>query len=163
MSKVEVTPSSFLKVKMLGKGDVGKVYLVREKKTSKLFAMKGIDYCVLHKFLPYANPDAVPTSSAFEERNDRTQKDQARIDGAGDSRDGEPPIHCHALPFVPVGRLSLLLHGVLQRRGVLQGLTDAARQVPTRRWRAFLRVRSCCGPGISALDGIHLPRPETRE
>jgi predicted Ser/Thr protein kinase len=39
--KVEVGPSSFLKVKMLGKGDVGKVYLVREKKTGKLFAMKG--------------------------------------------------------------------------------------------------------------------------
>lgn len=37
---VEVGPSSFSKVKMLGKGDVGKVYLVREKKTEKLFAMK---------------------------------------------------------------------------------------------------------------------------
>lgn len=35
-----MSPSSFLKVKMLGKGDVGKVYLVREKKTNKLFAMK---------------------------------------------------------------------------------------------------------------------------
>ncbi|KAI6105749.1 Pkinase-domain-containing protein [Pisolithus sp. B1] len=37
---VEVGPSSFLKVKMLGKGDVGRVYLVREKKTDKLYAMK---------------------------------------------------------------------------------------------------------------------------
>lgn len=37
---VEVGPNSFTKVKMLGKGDVGKVYLVREKKTEKLFAMK---------------------------------------------------------------------------------------------------------------------------
>ncbi|KAM0791480.1 hypothetical protein ACM66B_005933 [Microbotryomycetes sp. NB124-2] len=36
----EVGPSSFQKVKLLGKGDVGKVYLVREKKTEKLFAMK---------------------------------------------------------------------------------------------------------------------------
>lgn len=26
---------------MLGKGDVGRVYLVREKKTDKLYAMKG--------------------------------------------------------------------------------------------------------------------------
>jgi len=26
---------------MLGKGDVGRVYLVREKKTQKLYAMKG--------------------------------------------------------------------------------------------------------------------------
>ncbi|UZJ54980.1 hypothetical protein CBS101457_004300 [Exobasidium rhododendri] len=38
--EVEVGPNSFTKVKMLGKGDVGKVYLVREKKTEKLFAMK---------------------------------------------------------------------------------------------------------------------------
>ncbi|KAF5388035.1 hypothetical protein D9615_000233 [Tricholomella constricta] len=38
--QVEVGPASFLKVKMLGKGDVGRVYLVREKKTDKLFAMK---------------------------------------------------------------------------------------------------------------------------
>lgn len=40
-SQVEVGPSSFSKIKMLGKGDVGRVYLVREKKTSKLYAMKG--------------------------------------------------------------------------------------------------------------------------
>ncbi|GAA5877162.1 hypothetical protein JCM3774_003319 [Rhodotorula dairenensis] len=36
----EVGPSSFQKVRMLGKGDVGKVYLVREKQTHKLYAMK---------------------------------------------------------------------------------------------------------------------------
>lgn len=38
---VEVNASSFQKIKMLGRGDVGKVYLVREKKTGKHFAMKG--------------------------------------------------------------------------------------------------------------------------
>jgi protein-serine/threonine kinase len=38
---VEVSPGSFEKIKLLGKGDVGKVYLVREKKSDKLFAMKG--------------------------------------------------------------------------------------------------------------------------
>ncbi|CAG8556297.1 2141_t:CDS:10 [Paraglomus occultum] len=37
---VEVGPNSFHKIKLLGKGDVGKVYLVSEKKTHKLFAMK---------------------------------------------------------------------------------------------------------------------------
>jgi protein-serine/threonine kinase len=42
---VEVRPSSFQKIKMLGRGDVGKVYLVKEKKTDKLFAMKGMSYC----------------------------------------------------------------------------------------------------------------------
>ncbi|EKM59681.1 uncharacterized protein PHACADRAFT_250330 [Phanerochaete carnosa HHB-10118-sp] len=38
--QVEVGPGSFQKIKMLGRGDVGKVYLVREKKSGKLFAMK---------------------------------------------------------------------------------------------------------------------------
>lgn len=38
---VEVGPASFDKIKLIGKGDVGKVYLVREKKTSRLYAMKG--------------------------------------------------------------------------------------------------------------------------
>ncbi|RKF83295.1 Serine/threonine-protein kinase nrc-2 [Golovinomyces cichoracearum] len=40
VSTVEVGPTSFDKIKLIGKGDVGKVYLVREKKTSRLFAMK---------------------------------------------------------------------------------------------------------------------------
>ncbi|RMZ88741.1 hypothetical protein DV736_g4035, partial [Chaetothyriales sp. CBS 134916] len=37
---VEVGPSSFDKIKLIGKGDVGKVYLVREKKSNRLYAMK---------------------------------------------------------------------------------------------------------------------------
>ncbi|KAI1506491.1 kinase-like domain-containing protein [Biscogniauxia marginata] len=37
---VEVGPASFDKIKLIGKGDVGKVYLVREKKSSRLYAMK---------------------------------------------------------------------------------------------------------------------------
>lgn len=39
---VEVGPQSFDKIKLIGKGDVGKVYLVREKKSSRLYAMKGL-------------------------------------------------------------------------------------------------------------------------
>lgn len=39
---VEVGPGSFDKIKLIGKGDVGKVYLVREKKSSRLYAMKGL-------------------------------------------------------------------------------------------------------------------------
>jgi protein-serine/threonine kinase len=38
---VEVGPASFDKIKLIGKGDVGKVYLVREKKSGRLYAMKG--------------------------------------------------------------------------------------------------------------------------
>lgn len=39
---VEVSPASFDKIKLIGKGDVGKVYLVREKKSNRLYAMKGM-------------------------------------------------------------------------------------------------------------------------
>lgn len=44
---VEVGPASFDKIKLIGKGDVGKVYLVREKKSSRLYAMKGNCYHIL--------------------------------------------------------------------------------------------------------------------
>lgn len=44
---VEVGPGSFDKIKLIGKGDVGKVYLVREKKSSRLYAMKGMLFQLL--------------------------------------------------------------------------------------------------------------------
>lgn len=37
---VQVNPDCFAKIRLLGKGDVGKVYLVREKVSNKLYAMK---------------------------------------------------------------------------------------------------------------------------
>ena len=70
---VEVRPSSFQKIKMLGRGDVGKVYLVREKKTDKLFAMKGRFLASWYLSLQIN----VRLCSAVEERNDRSKQDQA--------------------------------------------------------------------------------------
>jgi len=40
VSELKVGPQSFEKIRLLGKGDVGKVYLVREKDTNILYAMK---------------------------------------------------------------------------------------------------------------------------
>ncbi|CAO3659453.1 unnamed protein product [Rhizopus stolonifer] len=40
IKQVQVGPSSFSKIRMLGKGDVGQVYLVRQKGTNRLLAMK---------------------------------------------------------------------------------------------------------------------------
>jgi protein-serine/threonine kinase len=74
MVQVEVTPSSFLKIKLLGKGDVGKVYLVREKKTSKLFAMKG-DVICLQRFMSCQFLTVV--HSNFQKGNDRKAQGQA--------------------------------------------------------------------------------------
>jgi Protein kinase domain len=39
-SKAVVTPKDFAKLGMLGRGDVGRVYLVRKKESSRLLAMK---------------------------------------------------------------------------------------------------------------------------
>ncbi len=46
--EVEVGPASFDKIKLIGKGDVGKVYLVREKRSDRLYAMKGVYDSFLH-------------------------------------------------------------------------------------------------------------------
>ena len=48
--EVEVGPASFDKIKLIGKGDVGKVYLVREKRSSRLYAMKGTRESVCWSF-----------------------------------------------------------------------------------------------------------------
>ncbi|EGV64533.1 hypothetical protein CANTEDRAFT_120120 [Yamadazyma tenuis ATCC 10573] len=40
VTDVQVRPDSFEKIKLLGKGDVGKVFLVKEKCSNKLYAMK---------------------------------------------------------------------------------------------------------------------------
>jgi protein-serine/threonine kinase len=40
ISDLLVSPQNFEKVKLIGKGDVGKVYLVKQKKDGELFAMK---------------------------------------------------------------------------------------------------------------------------
>lgn len=52
---VEVGPQSFDKVKLIGKGDVGKVYLVREKKSTRLYAMKGMIFLVVALENPFTN------------------------------------------------------------------------------------------------------------
>lgn len=64
---VEVGPSSFDKIKLIGKGDVGKVYLVREKKSNRLYAMKG-NYTIL-SLLNVSNL----SPSSKQERNDQAQ------------------------------------------------------------------------------------------
>jgi protein-serine/threonine kinase len=44
---VQVGPTDFEKIRMLGKGDVGKVYLVKHKVTENLYALKGKELIVV--------------------------------------------------------------------------------------------------------------------
>lgn len=68
-------PGSFQKVRLLGKGDVGKVYLVREKKSDKLFAMKGKSMALLPlDHLSYS----LAFHSSVEKRNGQAEQNQAR-------------------------------------------------------------------------------------
>ena len=113
---VEVGPSSFDKIKLIGKGDVGKVYLVREKKSGRLYAMKGRCAVLLDR-LSILELDLL-TRTAFssqQERDDQAQQDQASVGRAGDSGHQQSSVHCHAVPLLPVGRSPVPLHGILQR------------------------------------------------
>ena len=101
-AQVEVTASSFQKIKLLGKGDVGKVYLVKEKKTEKLFAMKGGS---LHKRLMDC---AECPRSVEQEGNDQAEQDQAGSGGTRDPSDCQSPIHRYAVSLVPIARLLVL-------------------------------------------------------
>lgn len=69
---VQVGPSSFTKVRMLGKGDVGKVYMVRQKDSGRLYAMKGnISLWMTFLYIPYLS-----FYSALQARNGETEQDQ---------------------------------------------------------------------------------------
>ena len=107
-NKVEVGPSSFQKIKLLGRGDVGKVFLVREKKNGKLYAMKGT-----YHLLKCANLTHNAADSFIQEGDDTTEKDQARVDRTGDPSNCKSPVHSDPSPFVSVRGLSIPLHGVL--------------------------------------------------
>ena len=107
-NKVEVGPSSFQKIKLLGRGAVGKVFLVREKKTGKLYAMKGTYHLLKRAILIHKVDD-----SFIQEGDDSKEKDQTRVDRTGDSSNCQSPIHSDPSPFISVGGLSILLHGLL--------------------------------------------------
>jgi hypothetical protein len=42
VTSVSVGPSDFVKIRLLGKGDVGRVYLVKKKTNDRLYALKGM-------------------------------------------------------------------------------------------------------------------------
>lgn len=150
---MEVGPSSFLKVKLLGKGDVGRVYLVREKKSNKLFAMKGN----ITSVLVFSGGVSPAIYSVVQEGDDRTEKDQTRTNRARDLSDIEPPFHCYPLPFVSIGRVPLLLHGLLYGGRILPCTADSTGEMSTRGWFPLLRGRGSRCAGVFAPDGIHIP------
>lgn len=166
-------PSSFQKIKLLGRGDVGKVFLVREKKSSKLFAMKGartsfilvrpLNLVLLTCPIVSVLTCVQSLASAIEERNDPAEENQTRVDGAGHSGYREPSVHRDTASLIPVGRVPLFLHGILHGRRILPCTAVATRQMPPGGCSAILRRRGRRGVRVSAPDGFHLPRPEARE
>ena len=124
---VEVGPGSFDKIKLIGKGDVGKVYLVREKKSSRLYAMKGM----LSWVIGYLSANF--SASTEQEGDDQAEQDQESIGGTRNPCHEQPSVHRYIIPLFPIGRPSIFVHGILQWRGVLQSLTNSTWQMYTRR------------------------------
>ena len=104
---VEVGPGSFDKIKLIGKGDVGKVYLVREKKSSRLYAMKGTHTQAADYLL------ANSSFSIKQEGDDQAQQDQESTSRTRNLSHQQPPVYCHTLPFVPIRGPSVLVYGIL--------------------------------------------------
>ena len=108
---VEVGPSNFEKVKLIGKGDVGKVYLVKEYKSQRLYAMKG-------KSIQDAGIWPLPRisltlSSVEQEGDDQTKQNQARLSRTRNLGHQQPPIYRHLVSFFPILGALVPMHGVL--------------------------------------------------
>lgn len=101
--EVEVGPGSFDKIKLIGKGDVGKVYLVREKRSNRLYAMKGTRLDVREKLM----------GSTEQKRNDQTQQNQTSVSRARNLSNQQSPFYRDIVSFVPIRGSSVSLHGIL--------------------------------------------------
>lgn len=93
---VEVGPGSFDKIKLIGKGDVGKVYLVREKKSNRLYAMKGVS------LVAKLGAALLTPRSAQQEGNDQTQQNQESVGRARNTGNKQSSLHRHVVPLVSV-------------------------------------------------------------
>jgi hypothetical protein len=134
------------------------VYLVREKKTAKLFAMKG-DYALTCTTLRLTEDWCSPVETG----NDPTEKNQTRINGTRYPRNSEPSLYRYTIPLVSIRRISLFLYGILYGWRVLSSSADPTWQVPTRGWITLLCGRGCCCAGVLASHGIYLSGPQTGE
>jgi hypothetical protein len=94
---IQVTSSCFEKVRLLGKGDIGRVFLVRRKGGDKLYAMKGELsqpdlLCMMIMML------TLQLFSLVENRNDQTQQDQEGITGTGNPILVSPSVYSPVIP-----------------------------------------------------------------
>ncbi|KAG5457753.1 MAG: hypothetical protein BJ554DRAFT_2155 [Olpidium bornovanus] len=158
----EVGPSDFVKIKLLGRGDVGRVYLVKKKASEKLYAMKGVSFGWQgtseiamdgHVCAPGRRLDDVcGLCSSFKEGDDQAQQNPAGARRAGDIGDFEPPVYSESLPLLSIGGLPVSLHGVLRRGRVLQ------RGAPV--FRSPVPLRSASQPAINRAFLSMPPRPQ---
>ncbi|KAA8565830.1 hypothetical protein EYC84_009650 [Monilinia fructicola] len=98
---------TFDKIKLIGKGDVGKVYLVREKKSSRLYAMK-----VLSK----------------QEMIKRNKIKEALAEQEILATSNHPFIVTF-ISLLSIRRPSILMYGILQWWGILSSSTNSTRKM----------------------------------
>ena len=162
---VEVGPGSFDKIKLIGKGDVGKVYLVREKKSNRLYAMKGeIQRSIFYDFAYTIQPVLSKKEMIKRNKIKRALAEQEIL-----ATSNHPFIVTLYHSFQSDEHLYLCMEycsGGEFFRGKWTGLnwntltkssfTNPAWQMRTRRRCSLLRRRGYGCIGVSALDGLHL-------
>lgn len=150
-------PWGFERIQLLGRGDVGKVYLVREKDTGKLYSMKVLsksEMIARNKVLRSPPSMSILSSFFLNATSFMCAIDvvgQESDDGARNSCVCRPPVHCdHVLQLSDRGALVL-------RDGVLCGWRVLPSS-PTAAWSAVERLvshASLCAPLATFLSPSH--------
>ena len=71
------------------------------------------------------------SASIEQEGDDQAEQDQESFGRAGNLGHQQSPVHCNAIPLLPVGGPSVPVHGILQWRRILPSTTNAAREMHT--------------------------------
>lgn len=174
---VEVGPASFDKIKLIGKGDVGKVYLVREKKSSRLYAMKGtFSYIPATVQWPYTDLRLVLSKKEMIKRNKikRALAEQEILATSNHpfivtlyhSFQSEDYLYL-CMEYCSGGEFFRSVFTFLSdlQRHLLEFLADMCIFSPANPpWQEYLRGcssllcrRGYCCTGISSSHGFHLP------
>ena len=166
--EVEVGPGSFDKIKLIGKGDVGKVYLVREKRSSRLYAMKGTFFPMLgtnnaNRYEVLSKKEMIKRNKikrALAEQEILATSNHPFIVTLYHSFQSEDHLYlcmeyCSGGEFFR-GWLDTLDRNIKAHR---DSITNAAWEVYTRRRCKVLCRRSHRSTRIPSFDGFHIQRP----
>lgn len=154
VKQVEVGPESFQKIKLLGKGDVGKVYLVKEKKSDRLYAMKVLSKREMIK--------RNKIKRALAEQEILATSNHPFIVTLYHSFQSEEYLYL-CMEFCMGGEFFRGMYYDRCDTIADRSPSNTTWQMPLRGRCKVLRRRSHCCARIPSSHGLHLPRSKARE